>query len=366
MYGGGEQGTKHGVVASWPGTLATNPFVGILADGIVKAGGEFRPVGRPSADFVPEASALLIQWPDQIFWQARSLRDLLKRAIRELRGVLRWRRAGKTLIWIVHNTVPHGLSRTERIIWRGYSRVLSRLVHGYMTLSPATQGSALAAHPSLRGKPFASFRHPAYEGIRRDGEHVKALRGRLGIEPSQVLISTLGMLKRYKGIDVLVDVFKQQSDESWRLLVAGSPKEKMVTSRIKALATGRSDILVDARDLSDDEFADYLAASDRLVAPYRGYLHSGYLVYTVSAARMVLTPSTPFARDLAAIVGEGWVNLYEPPLTPAILKGFVERREPIEPPDLGGLRADHAGTRILDFVRLLRDQPHGKPQVSSL
>lgn len=345
-------------IASWP-AMRGNPFVEILTEGLAEAGVELRTIGKPSHGLISEASALLIQWPDQIFWHAKNPLDLTWRAVREIWGLSRWRRAGKTLIWIVHNNVPHDRSRFERFVWAGYTRVLSSLVHGYMTLSPATQEPVLRVHSSLEGKPFASFRHPAYPGVRRHESAAQAARDKLGVAQSDTLIGAIGMLKAYKGVDDLVRVFKQTTRENWRMLIAGRSGNDAIAAEIEALSAARPDILTDIRELTDDEFATYVAAADRLVAPYKGYLHSGYLVYAVSAGRMILTPSTPFACDIANLVGNGWVNLYEPPLTLEILRKFVNRDVPSEPPDISGLTGQNAGRDIVDFI--VRLQGRSKP-----
>jgi beta-1,4-mannosyltransferase len=342
------------IAATWPGQTVRNPFVQILTDGLASAGLELRPISRPSQMLIPEASALLIQWPDQIFWHATGTLDLIQRAAREILGLWRWRRSGKTLIWVVHNAVPHDRSRTERRIWAAYTHMLARLVHGYMTLSPATRDAVLKAHPGLRGKPFAWFRHPAYRDVLREESVASDTREKLGVRPGQVLISAIGMLRAYKGIDELLTVFGQAARNDWRLLIAGRPGMRSLYDEIQRRVAGHPSVIMDVHELSDDELANYVAASDRLVAPYKDYLHSGSLIYAVSAARMVLTPSTPFARDLSDLVGAGWVNTYNPPLTPADLRSFMERSLPATPPDISSLKPSKAGRDIVDFIERLR------------
>lgn len=345
------------IAATWPGQSVGNPFVAILTDGLASAGLELRPINRPSQVQIPEASALLIQWPDQVFWHATGTLDLVQRAAREIRGLRRWRQNGKTLIWVVHNAVPHDRSPTERRIWAAYTRLLARLVDGYMTLSPATRAAVIEAHPGLRDKPFAWFHHPAYRDVLRTETVAVETRQRLGIRPGETLIAAIGMLRAYKGIGELLTVFQQASQEDCRLLIAGRPGEPTFVDEVQKRVAGQSGVIMDVRQLSDDELASYVAAADRLVAPYKDYLHSGSLIYAVSAARMVLTPATPFARDLAEVVGPGWVNTYTPPLTPEILKAFVARAAPSTPPEISELQAAKAGRDIIDFIIRLRQRP---------
>jgi glycosyltransferase involved in cell wall biosynthesis len=349
----GNQPKNGPVIASWP-ILRGNRFVEILADGLAEVGADLNSIGRPSDGVVGQASALLVQFPDQIFWHATSRKNLVSRAIRELRGLWRWRKANKTVVWIVHNNVPHDRTRFERFVWHAFTWVMARLVHGYMTLSPATQAEVLRVHSGLARKPFASFWHPAYPGVGRDQGAAERTRDQLGVARHQTLVGGIGMIRAYKGFDELVGLYKQVAGADSRLLVAGRPGSSTAEAEIKALASGRPDIVTDIRQLSEEEFAAYIAATDRLVAPYRGYLHSGFLVYAASAARMVLTPSTPFARDLSDLVGEGWISMYQPPLTAEALNAFIKRGAPPNPPDLSNLTAREAGQTIVDFVAELQ------------
>jgi glycosyltransferase involved in cell wall biosynthesis len=325
----------------------------MLGETLASAGADLVPVSRPSQVLLSDVSALLIQWPDQIFWQSRSIPQLVNRALAEISGLLRWKRAGAKLIWIVHNSVPHDRSPTELLVWRLYSRRLARIVDGYMTLSVATRASVLREHPGLEHKPFAAFPHPAYRNVRRDAPTIARRRRELGVHPGEILVAAVGMIADYKGIPELVAAFREARREDWRLMIAGRRKSPEAQAMVEALLTDLPAVICDIRELTDDEFAEYVAASDRLVAPYRNYLHSGSLVYALSAARMVLTPSMPFAESLAAGAGQGWIHLYDPPLTAEILERFVNSPVPATEPDLTELSGPKGGQIIVDFIRKL-------------
>jgi hypothetical protein len=68
---------------------------------------------------------------------------------------------------------------------------------------------------------------------------------------------------------------------------------------------------------------------------------------------MVLTPSMPFAEGLAAGAGQGWIHLYDPPLTAEILTRFVNSPVPAIEPDLTQLSGPKGGQIIVDFIRKL-------------
>lgn len=139
-------------IRSWPEALKGNPFLDILAASLAKLGADFIPIDRPSDGVLSEVDALLIQWPDQIFWKRD--RSPYLAAFLELCALRQWQQTGRKLIWIVHNTVPHDLNAGQRRLWSCYARALSALSHGYITLSPATGPAVLRHHPGLRAKPM--------------------------------------------------------------------------------------------------------------------------------------------------------------------------------------------------------------------
>jgi glycosyltransferase involved in cell wall biosynthesis len=340
-------------LASWPGVLNGNPFLDILADSLESHGARFISVDSPSEGIPPEAEALLVQWPDKIFWRRRRGWTPYLAALSELNALWRWRRSGKKLIWIVHNDVPHDLAPAERRLWFYFSRALSHLANGYMTLSPATQSVVLRGHPGLSAKPAGSFRHPAYRAVTRTPAQALARRQHLGVPQDAYVIGALGRIGGYKGLPELIDAFRAIRDSNLRLLICGRPRNAAAREEVKAAVGDDTRVLLRFDLLSDEDFALTTAACDVMVAPYRHYLHSGTLVYLACAERRSLTPMTPFADDLAKCVGPGWMTLYEGCLNPEVLHYFIASKPPQARPVLTALDPSLAAKDILEFIRSL-------------
>jgi hypothetical protein len=102
--------------------------------------------------------------------------------------------------------------------------------------------------------------------------------------------------------------------------------------------------------LGERDFAICLAAVDLVVLPYHSTLHSGALVHALSYGRVVMTPSSPFAEDVAAAVGADWVICYREKLTPAL---FERRSMPAGGPDLAALQPAALGRKAAAFYRTL-------------
>jgi len=340
-------------LASWPGVLNGNPFLEILADSLASHGARLISVDSPRKGIPSEAEALLIQWPDKIFWNSRRGHAPYLAALSELTALWRWKRSGKKLIWIVHNDIPHDLPPRERRVWSYFTRALSRLASGYMTLSPATQSIVLRSHPGLSAKPAGSFRHPAYPSVTRTPAQALARRQHLGIPQDAYVIGALGRIGGYKGLPQLIDAFRAIRDSNLRLLICGRPRNAGAREEVEAAVGDDARVLLRFDLLSDEDFALTTAACDVMVAPYRQYLHSGTLVYLACAERRSLTPMTPFADDLAKCVGPGWMTLYEGCLNPEVLHYFIASKPPQARPVLTALDPSLAAKDILEFIRSL-------------
>jgi hypothetical protein len=56
------------------------------------------------------------------------------------------------------------------------------------------------------------------------------------------------------------------------------------------------------------------------VLPFVDSLHSGSIMYGLSAGRPAITPDTPYSRGVDRAIGPGWVVRYSDVLTPETLR----------------------------------------------
>ncbi len=334
------------VVGSWPGpSFGTNPFVGEYARALEAAGCTVVDVFDP-ARIGERIDVLHIHWPEQLMWQGGSIARQAYRIARALRAIARLRRRGTRIVWMVHNLRPHETGGARGALWWPIEHVLPRLVDGIMTLSPATLPVVTAAMPALAGKPAAGVFHPPYPD---DAPPRDEARRALGIPADGQVLAMLGFLRPYKGADVLIDAFRALPGAGRRLIVAGrcAPGYAAVL-RAKAAADPR--VTLEIGELDPAELARYTAAADWVVLPFRGYLHSGSMVHALSLGRPVITPSAPFARDVAGLVAEGAVRMYEGELTTQILAGLPPRPPR---PDLSALTPERLGLAARAFYTSL-------------
>jgi hypothetical protein len=151
-------------LGSWPGRESDhNRFLPILLDALEVEGVRVRSFPESRDIDVRGLDALLVHWPDKVFWEAEgSARAATLMARLTARLAARPRRA--RLVWMVHDLAPHDGRWFKRLAWPPYAGALARLADGSLTLSEGTRATVRAAFPALAGKPMEHVWHPAYPG----------------------------------------------------------------------------------------------------------------------------------------------------------------------------------------------------------
>ena len=356
---GAEASGRPLVLGSWPGAESDhNRFLPILLGALEEEG--VRVVSLPdSRDIRPRGpagpfDALLLHWPDKVFWEAGGSAGAAAR-IAGLLARLAARPRRTKLVWMVHDLRPHDTRWFKRLAWPPYAGALARMADGALTLSAGTRATVLQAYPALAGKPIGHIWHPAYPGEALDAAGRAAARAALGWGEEVRAFGYCGQLRPYKGVEDLIAAFRALPDPGARLLVAGMPRDGGIAATLTGLAGDDPRITLQLGNLSPTAFRAALGACDLVVAPFRHYLHSGSIVHALSAARPVLTPATPFALTLAAEIGRpDRLMTYEGLLTPAILAATLAAAgAPTPPLDLAPLAAAAAARRIRDFLERL-------------
>lgn len=338
------------VVGCWPGrSFEWNSFAAIFSDSLEAAGCQVVEVRDPRRLAQP-VDILHIHWPDQIFWGGTGTLRAAYRIGSTLRALRRLRSRGTRIVWMVHNLQPHDLSGPRRWLWRWFSAGVGRLADGFMTLSPATVPIVRSSFAGLRGKPAAFAWHPAYPRLRVLPDR-SATRAALGVGKNETLTAFLGLIRPYKGVGELITAFRLKAANHARLLVAGHCEDSAAREMLETTCAGDPRVILAIGRLSDEDFAGYLLAADRIALPYRQYLHSGSIIHALSYERPVLTPAAPFAEALAERLGHTWLRTYSEEDIPA--DAFDSFSVDETRPDLTLLDPSHIGIAAIRLYRQL-------------
>jgi beta-1,4-mannosyltransferase len=258
-------------------------------------------------------NAVQFHWPEW-FWRRRFPgTGRIKRAVialdhlRQLRRFVRAaRRRGVHSIWTVHNLEPHeGAYRWDRY---GY-RLLARECDVVVCHSLSAAGAIREVYrPRGRlvvmgiGNPAAAFPPP------RPRDEVL---GKLRLDPRRPVVSCLGRLRHYKGLD-LACAAVQRLGGRVQLIIGGPPTFDFDVSTLAAMLVGTTGAVLIDRSLSQQEFSDLTAASDGVLLPYRAITGSSALLAAVGLGRGVISSDLPFFREIladepdAGVLVAGW------------------------------------------------------------
>ncbi len=207
------------------------------------------------------------------------------------------RRPGRPpAVAVVHNPADHGAGPLRRI---AATAVLGR-ADALFTHGRALADGLRRLHPDT---PVAHHLLPAPEP--RPLPDREAARAALGLAPDQRLALCVGLIRRYKGVDVLLDAVARLGGGSpWRLLVAGEAWDGL-DRELPELA-GRLGLGENVRFrfgwVPEGGLDRLLAAADLVVLPYRSGSQSAVAPLAMAHGVPVLATDV---GGLAEMVGGG-------------------------------------------------------------
>ena len=171
------------------------------------------------------------------------------------------------VISILDNVIPHEPHFFDTPLTKYFLKGST----GSVTLCEAVSKDLLKIRPDAR---FTVIQHPLYSHF---GEKMprKEAEEKLGLAPGRKNILFFGLIRTYKGLDILLEAFGKLSEE-YQLIIAGEPygsfeKYQELIDRLP----GKDRIFMDLKYIKDSEVTDYFSAADLAVLPYRSATQSG-------------------------------------------------------------------------------------------
>ncbi len=216
----------------------------------------------------------------------------------------------------IDNVEPHEHHPTDR----PFNRYYLGAVDGFVYMSEQVHGE-LKAYTSV---PMLFSPHPMFENFGAAIARDEACRS-LGLDPDIRYMLFFGLIRDYKGLDLLLRAWARERPEGYKLIVAGefyASREKYV-SLIDESGL-RDDVVLHDRFIPDGEVRRYFSATDCLVLPYRSATQSGVtqIAYNFSLP-MIVTD----VGGLPEIVPDGRTGLVCPPTAEGIADALRRIRE---------------------------------------
>lgn len=207
----------------------------------------------------------------------------------------------------VDNVEPHEHHSTDR----PFNRYYLGAVDGFVYMSEQVHGE-LKAYTSV---PMLFSPHPMFENFGRAVGRDEACRT-LGLDPDLRYMLFFGLIRDYKGLDMLLRAWARVRPAGYRLIVAGefyASRDKYLS--IIAEARLRDEVVLHDFFIADEDVRYYFSAADCLVLPYRSATQSGVtqIAYNFSLP-MIVTD----VGGLPEIVPDGRTGLVCPPTVEGI------------------------------------------------
>lgn len=193
--------------------------------------------------------------------------------------------SGTLLVHTAHNAVPHDRPETRLHLIR------RNLDLAHLVVAQTDHVAADLADTVGTLTPIVVIPHgPLF--VDRDLPDVAAAAGRLGIRTSGPVVLFLGLLRPYKGLDLLAEAWPLVMDAipDARLLVVGKRADHGIGADLDRLRR-LPGVQVEEGYVSVRSMLDYHAVSHVVVVPYRRISQSGTLMTAIGLGRpTVLTP----------------------------------------------------------------------------
>ena len=304
--------TSRTVVAFYPGDYhETNPYQDMLYRGL----GEMGAVAVPTMD--PFDPALLpefaradgrvfhIHWTAPILGPATSGVEATARVRQVLAGIDAFRSGGGRLIWTVHNALPHECRhQSQEVELRRGLADRADVVH----VMCAETTRAVSPYYALPADRTVVIPHASFLGVYGDAVDRETARRLLGVGKDDIVLLAIGGIRRYKGIDRLLDALDEalRGERRLRLVVAGRPGRFEEVGELEKRCRQHPRVISRFERVEDDELPVYLKGSDVAVLPHRAVLNSGSLLLAYTFGLPVIAPATGCLLDLldpAASIG---------------------------------------------------------------
>ena len=222
------------------------------------------------------------------------------------------------IVCIADNIIPHEPKPWDSLL----THYFVKPVDAFITMSKAVLTDLKKFAP---GKPAKLVPHPLYDNF---GEKIfkHAARAHLNISKDEQVILFFGFIRKYKGLDILLDAMKllaaSPETKMIKLLIAGEfyGNQKLYENQIERLGIN-GQLMLHTNFIPDSEVKYYLCAADVIVQPYRSATQSGVTPLAYHFEKPMIVTNV---GGLPALVPDGKVGLIAEPNAGSIAQKIIE------------------------------------------
>lgn len=236
---------------------------------------------------VTRPHVLHLQWLHPFHMGRYGITALL-RALMLVTGWIVLRLLGRRFVWTVHNLKDHD-DRHPRVA-RMLTGYVARRADAVIVHCEHAKRALHARFPRTRESRIYVIPHGNYSDAYENTVSCAESRRRLGLADDNFVILSFGQIRRYKGIEVLIETFRSLPDANLRLVIAGRIPDSHAERALRSRVSGDSRILFRPGFVADDEVQWYLNACDVVACPFEDVLTSGSVLLGMTFARPCIVP----------------------------------------------------------------------------
>ncbi len=234
-------------------------------------------------------------------------------------GVVRFlsKKNKRKILFITENVISHEANKTDNFL----TKLALRHAQAFLALSESVEN-----HLKLmfRTKVYRSAL-PVYGFYKaKSAGNMQQIRAQYGFAENDTVLLFFGLVRKYKGLDLLLEAYKNIYERSpgLKLLIVGEFYEPEAHYRQMAQSLGISDaVVIENRYVPDEEVSPYFEMSDCVVLPYKSATQSGILSMAYGFGRPVVVTDV---GELGALVEDGRTGVVAPEATVKDLQHAIE------------------------------------------
>lgn len=280
-----------------------------------------------------------VHWPDLLLNGKSRRARTAKRILFQLL-VWRIRLAKIPVVRTLHNLHPH---EEATKVDRALMAQLDRSTDLFVRLNPTS--------PTPPGSSATTILH---------GHYVERFRQLEAQQSREGCLLYFGLIRPYKGVDLLLDAFARIHESDLTLRIVGKPTEQLRES-IEAAASDDPRISHLLHFVDDEVLVREMTGAELVVLPYREMHNSGVALVALSLNRPILVLRTEANEALAQEVGAGWVHFFESSITEVEIREALRQSRSTRDraaPRLHERDWDYIGRRYYEEYLNLLDPQH--------
>jgi beta-1,4-mannosyltransferase len=142
--------------------------------------------------------------------------------------------------------------------------------------------------------------HGNYAGVYPPARSRDDVLHELGLRSDRPTVCAIGHLRRYKGLDVAIQGIAQLAGKV-QLIVVGKPHRSLSSNYLAELRNeidGLDGGVMVSREVSEQEYADVVGASEAVLLSYKRVTTSGAMLSALTLGRGVVAPHLPYFAEM--------------------------------------------------------------------